>query len=75
MMNNEHTGEYEIFDKSWLEPPRFYHDGDVSGCRSFPELWENVKFRRIDYFLQHTPKRVLEVGCGSGGVSLYLYNK
>jgi SAM-dependent methyltransferase len=74
-MTNEHTGEHEVFERSWPEHPLFYNDGDVSSCRSFPELWENVKFRRIDHFFPHTPQRVLEVGCGSGGVSLYLHNR
>jgi ubiquinone/menaquinone biosynthesis C-methylase UbiE len=74
MASQEHTGEHEVFDRIWAQTKLFYHDGSVKECRNFPQLWENVKFRRIDHFFPHTPQKSLEVGCGSGGVSLYLHN-
>jgi SAM-dependent methyltransferase len=74
-MTTEHAGEHEVFDRSWPDHPLFYNDGDLGSCRSFPELWENVKFRRLDTLLPRAPQRSLEVGCGSGGVSLYLHNR
>lgn len=74
-MSTDHRGEHEVFERSWPEHAQFYNDGDVRSCRSFPELWENVKFRRLDELLPREPRRSLEVGCGSGGVSLYLHNR
>ena len=71
----EHIGEHEVFDEIWAKTRLFYNDGDVKTCRSFAELWENVKFQRIDHFFPHAPRKSLEVGCGSGGVSLHLHNQ
>ncbi|MGC8958450.1 MAG: class I SAM-dependent methyltransferase [Chloroflexia bacterium] len=64
-----------MFDEVWKESRFFYWPGDVRGCRTFPELWEAVKFRRLEEFFPHTPQRSLEVGCGSGGVSLYFHDR
>ena len=75
MTTHEHTGEHEVFERTWRGHAAFYNDGEPAGCRSFHELWENVKFRRLDLLLPHAPQRSLEVGCGSGGVSLYLHNR
>lgn len=68
-------GEHRAFDEIWKRTDLFYRAGAVESCRSFPELWETVKFHRLDELLPHTPQRSLEVGCGSGGVSLYLHDR
>lgn len=70
-----HTGEAHVFDSIWAGTDLFYNDGDVRTCRNVQELFENVKFRRLDGFLPEPPCRSLEVGCGSAGVSLYLHNR
>jgi ubiquinone/menaquinone biosynthesis C-methylase UbiE len=70
----EHTGEHEAFERIWAQTGLFYNEGDVRNCRSFRELWETVKFRRLDEFFPRAPQKTLEVGCGSGGVSLYFHN-
>ncbi len=64
-----------MFDEVWKEGRPFYRPGNVRDCRTFPELWEAVKFRRLEEFFPHTPQRSLEVGCGSGGVSLYFHDR
>jgi ubiquinone/menaquinone biosynthesis C-methylase UbiE len=68
-------GEHRVFDEIWKRTNLFYHAGAVRECRSFPELWETVKFQRLEEFFPHTPQRSLEVGCGSGGVSLYFHDQ
>lgn len=67
-------GEHQVFDEIWKRTGLFYQAGDVRQCRSFAELWENVKFQRLEQLFPHTPQRSLEVGCGSGGVSLYFHD-
>ncbi|MPZ14055.1 MAG: methyltransferase domain-containing protein [Chloroflexi bacterium] len=73
-MPHEHRGEHEVFDKIWSEVDPFYPQGDIEECKNFPELWESVKFSRLEQFLPPLPQKSLEVGCGSGGVSLYFQN-
>ena len=68
-------GEHQVFDAIWKRTDLFYHAGDVRDCRSFAELWETVKFQRLEELFPHTPQRSLEVGCGSGGVSLYFHDR
>ena len=68
-------GEHRVFDEIWKRTDLFYHAGAVEECRSFPALWETVKFHRLEDFFPHTPQRSLEVGCGSGGVSLYFHDR
>lgn len=68
-------GEHQAFTEIWKRTAPFYHAGDVRGCRTFPELWETVKFQRLEEILPHSPLRSLEVGCGSGGVSLYFHDR
>ncbi len=68
-------GEHEAFDAIWKRTAPFYHAGDVRGCRTFAELWETVKFQRLEEIFPHSPQRSLEVGCGSGGVSLYFHDR
>jgi methylase of polypeptide subunit release factors len=70
----EHNGEYDVFDRTWPETELFYHEGDIAGCRTFPELWDNVKFQRLAEVFPNQIIKTLEVGCGSGGVSLYFHN-
>lgn len=70
----EHRGEHEIFDQMWSREEMFYNEGDVSGSRTFRELWESVKFQRLAEEFPKNPVRSLEVGCGSGGVSLFFHN-
>lgn len=72
--SEDHKGEHEVFDKIWAQTGLFYNEGDVKSCTSFRELWETVKFQRLDEFFPKTPQKWLEVGCGSGGVSLYFHN-
>jgi len=67
-------GEYQVFDDIWKRTDLFYHAGDVQECRSFAELWETVKFQRLEELFPHAPQRSLEVGCGSGGASLYFHD-
>jgi ubiquinone/menaquinone biosynthesis C-methylase UbiE len=67
-------GEHQVFDDIWKRTDLFYHAGNVQACRSFAELWETVKFHRLEHLFPHTPQRTLEVGCGSGGVSLYFHD-
>jgi SAM-dependent methyltransferase len=67
-------GEHRVFDEIWKRTGLFYRAGDVRDCRSFAELWETVKFQRLEEILPHTAQRSLEVGCGSGGVSLYFHD-
>lgn len=69
-----HTGEHEVFDEIWTKTKLFYSEGDIHNCHSFPELWEAVKFQRLAEFLPTGSQRALEVGCGSGGVSLFFHN-
>jgi ubiquinone/menaquinone biosynthesis C-methylase UbiE len=69
-----HTGEHEVFDHIWTRAKLFYNEGDIQRCQSFPELWEAVKFQRLAGFLPTGSQRALEVGCGSGGVSLFFHN-
>ncbi len=64
-----------MFDAVWKEGRPFYRPGNIRDCRTFPELWEAVKFHRLEEFFPHTPLRSLEVGCGSGGVSLYFHDR
>jgi len=67
-------GEHEEFERMWGRASPFYRAGDVRSCESFAELWEAVKFRRLEEFFPHRPQLSLEVGCGSGGVSLYFHD-
>jgi len=69
------AGEHQVFEEIWKRTDLFYRAGDVRQCRSFAELWETVKFQRLEEILPSTPQRSLEVGCGSGGVSLYLHDR
>lgn len=68
-------GEYRVFDEIWRRTDLFYRADDVQACRTFAELWEAVKFRRLAEILPATPQRALEVGCGSGGASLFLHDR
>lgn len=68
-------GDPQAFDRIWRQTELFYRAGDIGACRTFAELWEAVKFLRLEEFLPHTPQRSLEVGCGSGGASLYLHDR
>jgi ubiquinone/menaquinone biosynthesis C-methylase UbiE len=70
----EHHGEHEFFGQMWSKEEFFYNEGDVANSRTFPELWESVKFRHLAEEFPKNPIRTLEVGCGSGGVSLYFHN-
>jgi ubiquinone/menaquinone biosynthesis C-methylase UbiE len=70
----EHHGEHEIFDRMWSREELFYNEGDVAKSRTFLELWESVKFQHLAEEFPKNPLRTLEVGCGSGGVSLYFHN-
>ncbi len=72
--SSQHTGEHEVFDEIWTKTKLFYSEGDIHNCHSFPELWEAVKFQRLAEFLPTGSQRALEVGCGSGGVSLFFHN-
>lgn len=64
-----------MFDQVWKESRPFYCPGEVRDCRTFAELWETVKFHRLEEIFPRTPQRSLEVGCGSGGVSLYFHDR
>jgi len=68
------NGEHEVFDKIWPKMKSFYNEGDIAKSRTFRELWESVKFQRLAEEFPKQPIRTLEVGCGSGGVSLYFHN-
>lgn len=68
-------GEHRAFDEIWRRTGLFYRADDVAACRTFAELWEAVKFRRLAEILPPTPQRALEVGCGSGGASLFLHDR
>jgi ubiquinone/menaquinone biosynthesis C-methylase UbiE len=70
----EHHGEHEIFGEMWTREEFFYNEGDVADSRTFLELWESVKFRHLAEEFPGNPVNTLEVGCGSGGVSLYFHN-
>jgi ubiquinone/menaquinone biosynthesis C-methylase UbiE len=70
----EHHGEHEIFDQMWSREEMFYNEGNVAGSRTFLELWESVKVKHLAEEFPENPVRTLEVGCGSGGVSLYFHN-
>lgn len=70
----EHNGDHEVFDKTWSKIELFYNEGDIVKSRTFPELWESVKFQRLAEEFPTQPIKALEVGCGSGGVSLYFHN-
>ena len=70
----EHHGEHEIFGRMWSREEFFYNEGDVAKSRTFLELWESVKFRHLAEEFPDKPVNSLEVGCGSGGVSLYFHN-
>ena len=69
----EHDGEYEKSDQMWSKQELFYSE-DVANSRTFLELWESVKFQRLAEEFPKKPIKTLEVGCGSGGVSLYFHN-
>ena len=69
----EHDGEYEYHDQMWAKQELFYSD-DVGNSRTYSELWESVKFQRLAEEFPKKPIKTLEVGCGSGGVSLYFHN-
>jgi ubiquinone/menaquinone biosynthesis C-methylase UbiE len=69
-----HKGEHEIFDQAWSKSHLFYNEGDIASCRTFRELFECIKFQRLAEFFPNKPVKTLEVGCGSGGVSLYFHN-
>jgi len=69
-----HYGEYETFDQMWSKESFFYNEGDVAKSRTFLELWESVKFRHLAEEFPKNPVNSLEVGCGSGGVSLFFHN-
>ncbi len=64
-----------MFDDLWKKTRPVYRSGNLQTCRSFPELWEAVKLRRLEEIFPMTPRRSLEVGCGSGGVSLYFHDR
>jgi ubiquinone/menaquinone biosynthesis C-methylase UbiE len=70
----EHHGEHEIFGQMWSKEEFFYNEGDVAKSRTFLELWESVKFRHLAEVFPKKTVNSLEVGCGSGGVSLYFHN-
>jgi ubiquinone/menaquinone biosynthesis C-methylase UbiE len=70
----EHNGEHELFGQMWSKQELFYNEGDVANSRTFLELWESVKFQRLAEEFPKKPIKTLEVGCGSGGVSLYFHN-
>jgi ubiquinone/menaquinone biosynthesis C-methylase UbiE len=69
----EHNGEHEIFGQMWSKQESFYSE-DVANSRTFLELWESVKFQHLAEESPKKPIKTLEVGCGSGGVSLYFHN-
>jgi ubiquinone/menaquinone biosynthesis C-methylase UbiE len=70
----KHHGEYEIFDTIWSKEEFFYNEGEVAASSTFRELWESVKFRHLAEEFPKKAINTLEVGCGSGGVSLYFHN-
>ncbi len=57
----------------WSKQELFYSE-DVANSRTFLELWESVKFQRLAEEFPKKPIKTLEVGCGSGGVSLYFHD-
>jgi len=69
----EHDGEHETFGQMWSKQEFFYSE-DIASSRTFLELWESVKFQRLAEEFPKKPIKTLEVGCGSGGVSLYFHN-
>ena len=70
----EHNGEHELSGRMWSKQELFYNEGDVANSRNFLELWESVKFKHLTEEFPKKPIKTLEVGCGSGGVSLYFHN-